>query len=204
MYIAINVRMSKTRKEEYAEATRAALLDSGRALFAEHGYHNTSVDEICRHARVTKGALYHHYRNKEDLFADLVESLEASFVDDVTSNVETGRDLWSALLGGIDMFLDHCTDPAYRRIVLVDAPTVLGPRRLAEIGERTASGLLNTLFDGLMAEGAIARQPVDILVRLFLSVLVEGGLLIGESKRPKKTKQDVRAMITRFLDALKT
>ena len=203
MYIAINGKMNKTRKEEYAEATRKALLDSGRALFAEHGYHNTSVDEICRHARVTKGALYHHYRNKEDLFADLVESLETAFVDDVTSKLETGSDLWSALQGGIDMFLDHCTDPAYRRIVLVDAPNVLGTRQLAEIGERTASGLVKTLFDGLMADGTIAKQPTDILVRLFLSVVIEGGLMIGESKRPKKTKQDVRAMIARFLDALK-
>ena len=196
--------MSKTRKEEYAEATRSALLESARVLFAEHGYHNTSVDEICRHARVTKGALYHHYRNKEDLFADLVETLEAAFVDDVSGTLNANGDLWDALLGGIDMFLDHCTDPAYRRIVLLDAPNVLGPRRLAEIGERTASGLLKVLFEGLMDTGAIAKQPIHILVRLFLSVLVEGGLLVGESKRPKKTKQDVRAMICRFLTSLKT
>ena len=204
MYIAIKTEMSKTRKEEYADATRAALLESGRTLFAEHGYHNTSVDEICRHARVTKGALYHHYRNKEDLFADLVESLEADVVGKVSGSINADGDLWSALLGGIDLFLDHCTDPAYRRIVLVDGPNVLGQRRLAEIGERTASGLLKTLFEALMADGTIAKQPTNILVRLCLSVLVEGGLIIGESRRPKKAKQDVRAMIIRFLESLKT
>ena len=202
MYIATIIGMSKTRKEEYADATRAALLDSAQSLFADKGYHGTSVDEICTAARVTKGALYHHYRNKEDLFADLVEALEMAFVDTVARTLSLDKDSWALALEGIDQFLDHCLDPAYRRIVLVDAPNVLGARRINEIGERTASGLLRGLFERLIDEKVIAKQPVDIAVRLFSSLIIEGGLLIGESKTPAKTKKEVRRTIVRFLESL--
>ncbi len=195
--------MNKSRKEEYADATRAALLESAQTLFAENGYHNTSVDEICRLARVTKGALYHHYRNKEDIFADLVETLEIAFVDSLTFDGAEGEGLWKVLADGVDRFLEHCLDPAYRRIVLVDAPNVLGAKRLAEIGERTATGLMRTVFTALIDQNLIAKHPVDITVRLFLSLVIEGGLAIGESKTPSKTKNEVRKLVFGFLDSLK-
>lgn len=195
--------MSKSRKEEYADATRLALLESAQSLFAEQGYHRTSVDEICKNARVTKGALYHHYQNKEDLFADLVEALEAELVQRIADAMDDTRDLWATTLDGIDMFLDQCLDPAYRRIVMIDAPNVIGAKRLAQIGERTALGLLRGLFQALMDQKVIAKQPIDVTVRMLLSLLIEGGLLIGESKSPKKTKSEVRRMIRRFLETLK-
>ncbi len=203
MYIAINEPMGKTRKEEYAEATRTALLDSAQTLFAQDGYHHTSVDEICRRARVTKGALYHHYRNKEELFADVVESLELDLVERIGAALKDTDDPWAAGLYGVDLFLDHCLDPGYRRIVMIDAPNVLGAPTLAKIGERTAAGLLRTLFQNLMKAKLIAKQPLDVTVRLFSSVLIEGGLLIGESASPTKTKKDVRRMLVRFLEALR-
>lgn len=195
--------MSKSRKEEYAEITRAALLDSARFLFAKNGYQHTSIDEICRRARVTKGALYHHYRNKQDLFADVVETLELDLVNQILHVTADQQELWQTMLKGVDLFLEHCLDPAYRRIVMVDAPAVLGPAQLAKIGERTASGLVRSMVQGLMDQRLIAKQPVDIIVRLLLSVMIEGGMLIGESSSPQKTKKDVRKTLIRFLDALK-
>ncbi len=195
--------MSKSRKEEYADATRLALLESAQNLFADQGYHRTSVDEICKNARVTKGALYHHYENKEDLFADLVEMLEADIVQRIADAMDDTSDLWATTVDGIDMFLEHCLDPAYRRIVMIDAPNVIGATRLAQIGERTALGLLRGLFQALMDQKVIAKQPIEVSVRMLLSLLIEGGLLIGESKTPKKTKSEVRKMIRRFLDSLK-
>ena len=93
-------------------------------------------------------------------------------------------------------------DPTYRRIVLSDAPGVLGRRQLAEIGERTAEGLVRALLVHMMEKKLIAKQPIDVVSRLLLSVLIEAGFLIGDSSNPQKTKKDVQKSIERYLLSL--
>ncbi len=194
---------SKTRRDENADATRAALLRGARDLFSKKGFHGTSVDEVCAQARVTKGALYHHFRNKDELFAGVVEKLESELIDEISAGALPSSGPWEQMERGIDVFLERCLDATYRRIVLSEAPGVLGRRQLAEIGERTAEGLLRLILSDMMEKKLIAKQPLEIAVRLLLSVLIEAGFLIGESANPQRTKRDVQKSIGRFLESLK-
>src|SRR5215813_8370072 len=99
--------MVRSRREEYTESTRRALLDSAAAAFVERGYAEASLDEIARSARLTKGALYHHFSGKQDLFRAVFEEVEAEMIAAVL-RAGAEPDQWRRLLAGIRAFLDAC------------------------------------------------------------------------------------------------
>src|SRR5438034_2844984 len=112
----------KSRRSQHAEDTRTALLKAARRLFGQRGYAAVSLDEVCGRARVTKGALYHHFQNKQDLFLAVYEQLEEDFVEAGTKAVAEGADDFWAVLGAAGRgFLDVCARPGARQIIL-DAP----------------------------------------------------------------------------------
>src|SRR5919199_3104486 len=102
---------SKTLKEEHAEATRAALVASARALFAERGYAAVSVEQIVRRARVTRGALYHHFEDKSDLFRAVFESVQRDLAQRLMDAASAQPDTADHLEAGCHAFLDACTEP---------------------------------------------------------------------------------------------
>src|SRR6516165_10537526 len=116
----------KSRQAENSAATRAALVKVARKLFAERGYTEAATEEVVRRARVTRGALYHHFRDKQDLFRAVLHEEERKLAGTVTAAAATEPDPWRALKAGSEAFLDACLDPAVRQIVLIDAPAVLG------------------------------------------------------------------------------
>src|ERR1700754_27350 len=108
---------AKSRREQYSEATRAALLETATAMFAERGFARTSLDEIATATQVTRGAVYHHFDSKQALFEAVLESLEQDIVQRVTTAATAGPpDPWQAALAGLDAFLDRCCDPTYGRL----------------------------------------------------------------------------------------
>src|SRR5688572_25346668 len=116
--------MAVTKRSEYAEATKRDLVEVARRLFAERGYAGTSLDHVVAEAGVTKGALYHHFENKKELFAAVAERVEADLTALVGQGME--RDPWRALVAGIERYLDAALDAEVQNILLIDAPTVLG------------------------------------------------------------------------------
>ncbi len=117
----------KTGKAARSEATRTALLAAARELFTERGYGGVGTEEIVRRAQVTRGALYHHFADKQDLFLAVHEQMEAEVVAEIARQMEgADGDPHEVLVHGIRAFLDVCTDPAITRVTLVDAPSVLG------------------------------------------------------------------------------
>src|SRR5947209_3373369 len=116
----------RTRREEYTEATRRALLAAGRDAFASEGYQAAGIEAISRAARVTRGAFYHHFEDKKALFDAVVVALQAEAVTKVKERSLGQRKVWDRLKTGIDAYLDVCLEPAYARIVLREAPAVLG------------------------------------------------------------------------------
>ena len=116
----------KSRQAENSAATRAALIKIARKLFAERGYAETATEEVVRRARVTRGALYHHFKDKKDLFkAVLLE--EEKRLAELTAIASAGETDPLNIMGkATEAFLDECLDPAVRQIVLIDAPAVLG------------------------------------------------------------------------------
>src|SRR5713101_2324271 len=116
----------KSRRGKTAAATRAALIKIARKRFADHGYADTATEEVVRRARVTRGALYHHFRDKQDLFKAVLHEEEQRLARKIAETALAQSDPWSQLISGSQAFLDACLDPGVQQIVLIDAPAVLG------------------------------------------------------------------------------
>src|SRR5438093_5398097 len=123
----------KTRKAEQSEATRGALLAAARALFTEPGYAAVATEEIVQRAGVTRGALYHHFDGKRELFKAVFEQLEQETAEKIAAAALVESDPWRQQITATEVFLDCCLDPAVQRIALVDAPSVLGLETWREI-----------------------------------------------------------------------
>src|SRR6187401_3200790 len=131
----------KRTQEERSEATRAALMAAARPLFAERGFAAVGTEEIVRAAGVTRGALYHQFADKRELFAAVFEDTEAELIAEAAQRVAATDDPLEALRGGFQSWLEACSRPAVQRIVLVDAPAVLGWEEWRAIGERHGLGV---------------------------------------------------------------
>src|SRR5690348_1731181 len=121
---------------ERSEATRSALLGAARMLFTDPGYSAVSTEQIVRDAGVTRGALYHHFKDKQDLFRAVFEAIEQEMAERVASAAVSETDPWKQQQLASRAFLDNCLDPAVQRIALTDAPSVLGLAAWREIEER--------------------------------------------------------------------
>ena len=196
----------RTRKAEQSEATRSALLAVARELFAERGYAGVGTEEIVQRARVTRGALYHHFRDKKDLFRAVHEQLEAELAATLSKQLAEGpaHDPIALLRTGVRTFLDHCMNPALARIALVDAPSVLGWEEWREVDEKYGLGLVMAGLQGAMAAGAIREQPVKPLAHLILGALGEAGMLIANADDPMAAREEVEPPLLGLLEGLRT
>jgi AcrR family transcriptional regulator len=194
----------RTLKAEQSEATRAALVRAARELFAARGYADVATEEIVRAAGVTRGALYHHFAGKLELFEAVYEDVERGLVEQIASSaMASAGDPLAALHAGAQAFLDACEDPAVQRIALVDAPSVLGWERWREIGLRYGFGLVQASVQAAMDAGLIESQPVRPLAHLLLGAIDEGAMLIARARDDGTTRAQVGASVTRLLDMLR-
>jgi AcrR family transcriptional regulator len=196
----------RTRKADQSEATRQALIAAARDLFAGRGYAGVATEEIVQAAGVTRGALYHHFAGKLELFEAVYEEVERQLVERIASSAMSAAasDPLAALHAGAQAFLDACEDPAVQRIALVDAPSVLGWERWREIGLRYGFGLVQATLAAAMEAGQIDREPVGPLAHLLLGAIDEGAMLIARAEDGGETRAQVGASVARFLDALRT
>jgi AcrR family transcriptional regulator len=195
---------ARTLKAEQSEATRTALIATARELFAERGYAAVGTEEIVRATGVTRGALYHHFAGKRELFEAVYEDVERRLVERIAASaISSAGDPLRALHAGAQAFLDACEDPAVRRIALVDAPSVLGWEQWREIGLRYGFGLVQGTVQAAMDAGLIDPQPVLPLAHLLLGAIDEGAMLIARADDDGETRMQVGASVTRFLDALR-
>jgi AcrR family transcriptional regulator len=195
---------ARSRRAEQSEATRAALLKVARKLFAEHGYAGVGTEEIVQRAKVTRGALYHHFRDKKDLFRAVHEQLEAEMAEKIGRQLAEGNlsDPLELLAEGARTFLDHTTGPL-ARITLVDAPSVLGWEEWRAIDEKYGMGLVMAALHGAIEAGVVAEQPVKPLAHLLLAALGEAGMLIANAEDPKATRAEVEPPLTALLEGLR-
>ena len=189
-------------KAEHAEATRDALIASARRLFARRGYADVPIEEIVRRARVTRGALYHHFRDKADLFRAVFERAEEKLTTRVAAEAMRVGGPGKELEAGCLAFIDECTDPAVQRIVLLDGPVVLGWETWREIDFNFGLGQLTAAIRLAMEGGQVERQPVEPLAHLLLGALNEGALAIAHADDPDRVRRDVRAAMGHMLAGL--
>jgi AcrR family transcriptional regulator len=190
-------------RAERARDTRAALVRAGRKLFAERGYAAVGTEELVARAGVTRGALYHHFRDKRDLFRAVYEQLEQEAVEASARDMAGIEDPVELLRGGVRSYLDACLDPAMRQIALLDAPAVLGWEEWREIGSRYALGLVVFGLQNAMDRGALRQADVKPLAHIMLGALGEAAMLIANSPDPAATRQEVEGPLLTLLDGLR-
>src|SRR2546423_4413006 len=190
-------------RAQQSEATRRKLLRVGRDLFARRGFAGVATEEIVRRAGVTRGALYHHFRDKRDLFAAVVEQVEQEVMERVAEAALAETDAWDQQRAAIGAYLDVCLEPAVQRIVLTDAPSVLGVAAWREIEARYGLGLVSAGLQTTMEAGYIERQPVEPLAHLLLGALTEGGLLIARADDREKARREVGDGVDRILAGMR-
>ena len=194
-----------TRRADQSQATRKALIAAAHGLFAEKGFAGVATEEIVRAAGVTRGALYHHFDGKRELFAAVYEDVERQLVERIAASaMASAGDPMEALQAGAEAFLDACEDPAVQRIALLDAPSVLGWERWREIGLRFGFGLVQATLQAAMEAGQIEAQPVSPLAHLLLGAIDEGAMLVARASDEGETRAQVGASVGRFLGALRT
>jgi AcrR family transcriptional regulator len=189
-------------QRERSEATRGALLRAARELFAAKGFANTPREEIVERAGVTRGALHHHFGRKEDLFRAVCEELETEIGGRVMAAAVAGPDPMAQLRLGCQAFLDAALDPAVQRIVVLDAPAVLGWEGWREIEAQHGLGLVTEGLRSVMAAGQIDEQPVEPLAHVVLAALNEAALLVAGSDDATTTRRDVGRLLDRLLARL--
>ncbi len=194
----------RSRQAERSQATRAALLETARELFAERGYSAVGTEEIVRSAGVTRGALYHHFADKRALFEAVYEDVEQGLLEKIAADAEAAaaNDPVQTLRNGMEAFLAACEDPAVQRIALIDAPAVLGWETWREIGMRYGLGLVQGVLQAAVDAGQIEPQPVVALAHLLLGAVDEGAMLIARADDEGRTRAEVAAALGRLLDAL--
>jgi AcrR family transcriptional regulator len=194
------MQVRKTQEERRTH-TRRALIAAARRLFAEKGYAATGTPEIVAAAGVTRGALYHHFVDKEALFAAVVEEehlLMAMTINAATADGDDEPGPIRALISGGDAFLDAMQDPGRRQILLIDAPAVLGRAAVDAIDARHG---LQTLVTGLrdaMEAGAMKKLPVETLARVFGAMFDRAALAAPDELA------DYRKAIKALIRGLKT
>jgi len=196
--------MSTLRKAQQAESTRNELISTARKLFAERGYANTSTEEIVQTAGVTRGALYHHFKDKQDLFRAVAETVESELGPRIMANATFGADAWTFLIEATQTFLDACLEPDVHQIILIDGPSVLGWEGWREIEEKYGLSLVAAGLASAMNAGFLPRQPVMPLARLMLAAVNEAGLTIARSPDQAATRAEVGAALQRLLEGLRT
>ena len=189
------------RTEQVAQ-TRAALIDAGRRLFGAHGFGGTSVEDLAREARVTTGALYHHFPTKAALFEAVFVQAHTELMSASTDAAQGAADDVDELARGFSAFLDGVLQPDVQRILILDAPGVLGLARFTELDERYAHAVIVHALEAAAAAGSIRVDDPDTMTRLLLGALTRGAMLIANSSDPVATRhavaQSMRALLNGF------
>jgi AcrR family transcriptional regulator len=205
MSYALRMSTAKSRREQYSEATRAALLAAATRRFAEHGFAGTALEDVAADIQATRGAIYHHFAGKGALFEAVFEQLEGdamALCADAAARAAGPREAAEAAL---EVFLDRCCDPVYGKIVCLEAPLALGWLRWQAAEEKFAYGLVERLIKALMDGGDLQPQPLETTTRLVFGMLGTAGIALAEASDVDKPrlKAEYAAVIDRMVSALR-
>ena len=193
----------KSRQAENSAATRAALMKIARKFFAERGYAETATEDIVKRARVTRGALYHHFKDKQDLFKAVLHEEQLRVAARCTEVAAKESDPWRAMMAANEAFLEACLDPAVQQIVLIDAPAVLGAEGFRQSDESYYLAGLKAAIEASIAAGIIERQPVDPLAHMIIGAMNEAARLIAHAPDKPRARREVSESAARMWNGLR-
>ncbi|GAA11301.1 putative TetR family transcriptional regulator [Gordonia alkanivorans NBRC 16433] len=191
-------------RDKHVEDTRQALLEAGARLFEKREYVDLSADELARAAGLTRGALYHHFDGKKGLFEAVVEDLEQIAAQRIRAAMESSLDPLERAERAMETFLDICTEPAYRHIVLLQGPIALGWRRWREVDQRHLGELVLESTQHLLDAGRTQPHPPELLASAFYGALTEMSLTIAESDDLAAGRVQAAALARALLSGLRS
>ena len=169
------------RNAARGEATRAQLIAIATRMFADRGYEEASIEAVLREAGVSRGSLYHHFASKEALFEAVAEDVETSVGAQTLAAARGSEGPVAALRAGFLAWIRLAGDPVVQRILLVDAPAVLGWDRWRAMEERHALGLIRAALQVIADEGKLRQELVGTLAHVLLASVNEVALLVARS-----------------------
>jgi AcrR family transcriptional regulator len=195
--------MTRPRRADYSESTKQALVDSAVDLFTKNGYASTSLDAIVKRSRVTKGALYHHFSGKQALFEAAFNQVETRAMERLTKATDGDDSPWERALGGVQEYIQVCLDPTYQRLVIREAPVVMGLERWREAEERFSFGIVRDVLEQLIDAGEINEVPVEVTARMMFAALSAGANIIAEAADPKKASAEVFTALINMIEGVR-
>jgi AcrR family transcriptional regulator len=198
------MNVKRTKHAERSEATRAALVAAARPLFAERGFSGVGTEEIVRAAGVTRGALYHQFADKRELFAAVFEQVEAEVtMNTARAAVASGAaDPLAVLRVGAVAWLDACSEPDVQRIMLLDGPAVLGWDRWREIGQRYGLGVVENELREAIEAGVLEPQPTRALAHVLMGAIDEAALYVATAEDQVAARAEAGAVLEKLLAVL--
>jgi AcrR family transcriptional regulator len=182
------------------DATRRDLVNAGRALFVEQGYFDTSIGDLVSRSGVgTRGAFYHHFKDKSELFRAVFEEVEQDLTLRSLASPPRGADAWRRLTRGLHSFLEAALEPEVQRVMLIDGPVVLGWKALRSIQEGNSIALIDEVVREAMDEGVIDSQPVAELTHMLVAAVEEASLLVAHSDKPDEARERAAHVLDRML-----
>lgn len=193
----------KSRRDMYAEATRAALVEEATKLFAERGFAATSLDDVARAASVTRGAVYHHFAGKQALFSAVVEEQERLSIDRIAASMTGYDDLWESCMAGIDAFMDACVDPTYSTIVWREGMSALGWDGMKVCAEKYSLGLIEGSAKALVDAGYFAGQAFDTTVRMVFHMFGAAAMTLAAAEDKQQVRDECADIVKRMFTGLR-
>jgi AcrR family transcriptional regulator len=193
-------RPQRSLHEENVAATREHLLAAARKHFARYGYSRAEIGRIAAEARVTTGAVYHHFSGKKGLFQATAERIEAEIL--AQASVVDEASPWLRLRLGFEKLVDFCAAADVHRIIFVEAPQVIGPEAWREIELQYAYGILKKTLPALINAGILKPYPVDLIARTLLALLREASAEVARTKSDPKVRAQISDLVADFFSTL--
>ncbi len=190
-------------QRERSEATTSELVEVARRLFAADGYAATSLDDVVRGAGVTKGALYHHFKGKRELFLAVYEREQQRLAAAQLEAFARTAGTWEGFLAASTAFFEASLDPGVQRITLLDAPSVLGWETMREVEGRYALVQLHHGIEKLIGEGHLAPRPVEPLANLLFGAMCEAAMMVARAGDPRAATREALAELNTIMEALR-
>jgi AcrR family transcriptional regulator len=190
----------KDARVAQGEATQKALRQQARKLFAQKGYSGANTDELVSRAKVTKGALYHHFANKRDLYLAVVEDMEGELVEHIESAAASERDAWDRLRAMCLAYIEACREPSLARMLVLEAPLVLGWKTWCNLEQKYEVAA----FARCLNECGGLKESAETLAQVILGALTTGARVIATSEKPDPARAEVQRTIERLLAGLRS
>ena len=204
MEIAKAKRKSKlSLKVQNGQKTYAELVAIARKVFSKRGYSDTAIEEIVRKAGVTRGALYHHFEGKKGLFLAVFRDAETEIANRIIQVAGKTEPIWERFISCTYTFFEACSEPEIQRIVLIDAPSVLGWDVWLQIDEEKTHEILRSLLKELIDKEIIKRLPIEPLTHLISGAANEAVLWIAGSDDSKRAFDEAWFTMKEFLSSLR-